>query len=139
MCVLGQPEPVGTVLTFHSGYDSLEYSWVKATAVSVRLRILFMTLQSTNKLSGAVAEERQLHYLRTQSSSYLFFLFLPQSPLPMEQLSFPQLSTPRGEFSEPLPSSSSSYELNPGFIAMVRKRLFSGEIHEDPYEHLQEF
>ena len=31
-----------------SGYDTLEYSWVKATAVSVRLRILFVTLQSTN-------------------------------------------------------------------------------------------
>ena len=100
-----------------------------------------MTLQSTNKLSGAVAEERQLHYLRTQSSSYifLFFLFLPQPPLPMEQLSFPQLSTPRGEFSEPSPPSSSSYELGPSFIAMVRKQPFSGEIHEDPYNHLQEF
>ena len=57
----------------------------------------------------------------------------------MEQLSFPQLSTPMGEFSEPLSSSSSNHELNPGFIAMIRKRPFSGEIHEDPYEHLQEF
>jgi len=27
---------------------ALEYSWVKATAVSVRLRILFVTLQNTN-------------------------------------------------------------------------------------------
>ena len=36
MCVLGQPESVGSVLTFPSGYDTLEYSWVKATAVSVR-------------------------------------------------------------------------------------------------------
>ena len=51
MCVLGQPEPVGSVLTFHSGYDTLEYSWVKATAVSVRLRILFLTLQNSNMLS----------------------------------------------------------------------------------------
>ena len=49
MCVLGQPEPVGSVLTFPSGYDTLEYSWMKATAVSVRLRILFVTLQNTNK------------------------------------------------------------------------------------------
>ena len=48
MCVLGQPEPVGSVLTFPNGYDTLEYSWVKATAVSVRLRILFVTLQNTN-------------------------------------------------------------------------------------------
>ena len=44
-----------------------------------------------------------------------------------------------GEFSKPSPSFSSSYELDPGFIAMVRKRPFSGEIHEDPYEHFLEF
>ena len=48
MCVLGQLEPVDSVLTFPSGYDTLGYSWVKATAVSVRLRISFVTLQSTN-------------------------------------------------------------------------------------------
>ena len=41
-------EPVDSVLMFLSGYDILEYSWVKATAVSVRLRILFVTLQNTN-------------------------------------------------------------------------------------------
>ena len=50
MCVLGQPEPVDSVLTFPSGYDILEYSWVKATAVSVHLRILFVMLQNTNTL-----------------------------------------------------------------------------------------
>ena len=50
--------PVDSVLTFPSGYDTLEYSWVKATAVSVRLQILFVMLQSTNKLSEAVARER---------------------------------------------------------------------------------
>ena len=55
---LDEPEPVDSVLTFPSGYNTLEYSWVKATVVSVRLRILFVTLQSTNKLSGAVAGER---------------------------------------------------------------------------------
>ena len=55
---LDEPEPVDSVLTFLSGYDTLEYSGVKATVVSVRLRILFVTLQNTNKLSGAVARER---------------------------------------------------------------------------------
>ena len=54
MCVLRQPEPVGSVLTFPNGYDTLEYSWVKATAVSVRLWILFMTLQSTNNHRGII-------------------------------------------------------------------------------------
>ena len=55
---LDEPEHVDNILTFLNGYDTLEYSWVKATAVSVRLRILFVTLQNTNKLSGAVAGER---------------------------------------------------------------------------------
>ena len=59
MCVsLDEPELVDSVLTFLSGYDTLEYSWVKDTTVSVRLRILFVMLQSTNKLSSAVAGER---------------------------------------------------------------------------------
>ena len=53
MCVLGLSEPIDSVLTFPNGYDTLEYSWVKATAVSVRLRILFVTLQNTNS---------ELHY-----------------------------------------------------------------------------
>ena len=40
VCVsLDEPEPVDSALTFPSEYDTLEYSWVKATAVSVRLRI----------------------------------------------------------------------------------------------------
>ena len=55
---LDEPKPVDSILMFLSGYNTLEYSWVKATAVSVRLRILFVTLQNTNKLSGAVAGER---------------------------------------------------------------------------------
>ena len=54
---LDEPEPIDSVLTFLSGYDALEYSWVKATAVSVRLQILFVMLQSTNKLSGTIARE----------------------------------------------------------------------------------
>jgi len=57
----------------------------------------------------------------------------------MEQLSFPQLSTLRAKFSDPSSSSSSSYELDPDFIAMIQKRPFSGAINEDPLDHLQEF
>ena len=38
-------------------YDTLEYSWVKATTVSVHLRIYVFALTNTNKLSGAVARE----------------------------------------------------------------------------------
>ena len=46
---LDELEPVDSLLMFLSGYDTLEYSWVNATAVSVRLRILFVTLQNTNR------------------------------------------------------------------------------------------
>ena len=49
---MDEPEHVDNILTFLSGYDTLEYSWVKAIAVSVRLRILFVTLQSTNNSFG---------------------------------------------------------------------------------------
>ena len=117
----------------------------------MRLRILFVTLQNTNALPSAITwdelnnlapsdcvKKRQQAFWRrcrgtvaTLSTdsvilvSFSFSFLLPQPPLPMEQLSFPQLSTPRGEFSQPLPSSSSNHELDPGFIAMVRKRLFS--------------
>ena len=45
---MDEPEPVDSVLKFLSGYDTLEYSWVKATVVSMRLWILFVMLQNTN-------------------------------------------------------------------------------------------
>ena len=64
---LDEPEPVDSVLTFLSRYDTLEYSWVKATAVSVRLRILFMTLQNTNNVSKGwcvIADERIVGWWR---------------------------------------------------------------------------
>ena len=50
---LDEPE-LDNVLTFPSGYDTLEYSLVKATSVSVRLRILFVMLQNTNALPSAI-------------------------------------------------------------------------------------
>ena len=56
-----------------------------------------------------------------------------------EESSTHDRSAPKVEFSVPSSPSSSNYELDPSFIAMVWKRPFSGEINEDPYEHLQEF
>jgi len=44
---LDETESVDSVLMFLSGYGTLEYSYVKATMVCLRLRILFMTLQNT--------------------------------------------------------------------------------------------
>jgi len=38
-------------------YNTLEYCWVKATMVFVRLWISLFALTNTNKLSGAVAGE----------------------------------------------------------------------------------
>jgi hypothetical protein len=52
-------------------------------------------------------------------------------------------SASKGDHLEPPPSShsieTSSYELRPGFIAMVRERSFSGDKDESPYSHLREF
>ena len=60
MCVLGLSEPVGSVLTFPCRYDTLKYSWVKTTAVSVRLWILFVMLQNTNNHKGILWFEDRL-------------------------------------------------------------------------------
>jgi hypothetical protein len=54
-----------------------------------------------------------------------------------------EISAPKGDHLEPPPSSrpitTSSYELCPGFIAMVREQSFSGEKDESPNSHLREF
>jgi hypothetical protein len=54
-----------------------------------------------------------------------------------------EISAPKGDHLEPLPSShsitTSSYELRPDFIAMVREQSFSGDKDESPYSDLREF
>jgi len=61
----------------------------------------------------------------------------------MEPKSIQHLAAPKGEFLEPPQSSkpitASSYELHPGFIAMVQEQTFSGFDDENPYHHLREF
>ncbi|RLN35305.1 hypothetical protein C2845_PM03G11140 [Panicum miliaceum] len=61
----------------------------------------------------------------------------------MDQISIRNLSAPKGELFEPLPSEhpilTSSYELSPDVIAMVQKSSFSGLDSENPYHHLREF
>ena len=61
----------------------------------------------------------------------------------MEQSTIQNLSSPKGEFVEPPQSSksiiASSYDLRPGFIAMVREQAFLGLDYENPYHHLREF
>jgi hypothetical protein len=56
----------------------------------------------------------------------------------MGRPTFHGLSTTSNECTDPS-TSSSNHELNPDFIAMVRSHTFSGAIHEEPYDHLQEF
>ncbi len=60
----------------------------------------------------------------------------------MEQPIF-ELSAPRGEFYEPLPSSkpifTTGYEIRPELISMVREKPFHGLDQENPYHHLWEF
>jgi hypothetical protein len=61
----------------------------------------------------------------------------------MEQPIIQNISAPKGKFIEPPQSSkpiiASSYELCPGFIAMVWDQAFSGLDYENPYHHLREF
>ena len=75
--------------------------------------------------------------------SFSFFLLLPLPPLPMEQLSLLQLSSPKSEFYEPAPSAdpilSTSYELDSVYIAFVQGNSFSGRDYENSYHHLREF
>lgn len=60
----------------------------------------------------------------------------------MEHISIQNLSAPKGEFCELPPSKaicSSSYEVRPGFIAMVREQSFPEHESENPYHYLQVF
>ena len=69
---LDEPEPVDSILMFLSGYDILEYSWVKATVVSVRLRILSMMLQNTNSVLQYICL-----YCNKKLSRCIKMVFLP--------------------------------------------------------------
>jgi hypothetical protein len=72
-----------------------------------------------------------------------FATFLPQPPYHMDSTPIHKFSAPKGEFLEPPQSSkpitTSSYELKPGFIAMVQAQSFSGLKDENPYTHLRDF
>jgi len=69
-----------------------------------------------------------------------FFYFYS---FPLEQPTIQNLSAPKGEFVESPQSSkpitTSSYELRPGFIAMVWEQTFWGFNYKNPYHHLKEF
>jgi hypothetical protein len=60
----------------------------------------------------------------------------------MDSTPIHKFSALEGEFLEPPQSSrpiiASSYELCPGFIAMVQDQSFSRLENEDPYTHLRE-
>ena len=61
----------------------------------------------------------------------------------MEQPTIQNISAPKGEFVEQPQSSkpiiASSYELHPGYVAMVQEQAFLGLDYENPYHHLREF
>ena len=103
-----------------------EYHQVKCySSTSMRLQTFLLMLRSTNKhfwcwWRGTVI------VLLSEPSLPVYPLFLPFFSFysfPMEQPTIQNLSTPKGEFFEPPQSSklitTSSYELCPGFIAMV--------------------
>jgi hypothetical protein len=116
-----------------------------------------VTLASVNKLSGTVA--RDINMVATLVSVNKFLAPLPGNssyfdPEPSSSVFHPiylmdfdptlfEISAPKGDHLEPPPSShsitTSSYELRPGFIAMIREQSFSGDKDESPYSHLREF
>ena len=64
---------------------------------------------------------KSLSILRDVFTILFNFLSAIYTPATTEQTSIHNLSAPKGEFSEPSSPASSSYELDPGFISMVRK------------------
>ena len=61
----------------------------------------------------------------------------------MDSIPIFQISAPKGEYLDPLPSSqpieTTCYELRPSLIAVVRAQSFAGIKDENPYAHLREF
>jgi hypothetical protein len=111
----------------------------------MRLQIYLLSLRNTNKHfwrhCWGVVVVVSLNLVHSCIFYFILsFLFIFS---PMEQPTIENLSTPKGELIE-LPQSSkpiiaSSYELHPGFIAMVQNQAFSGLDYENPYHHLREF
>ena len=64
---------------------------------------------------------KSLYILWDVFTILFYFLSVIFTPGTMEQPSIHDPPAPMGEFSEPSPPSSSSYELDPSFVAMVRK------------------
>jgi hypothetical protein len=125
--------------------DTLEYSQVKATSVSVRLRIfscsrLKYPTSFLTPLPGMVAflESNQVHPFL-----FLFTTVLSPPSYHMDFMPIYKFFAPKGDLLEPPPLSHpiliGGYELRPAFIAMVQEKFFSGLADEDPYTHLREF
>jgi len=106
---------------------TLEYSHVKDTSVSVCFQIFLCLLKIPNNLSSVVAGNDSCASLEPSSSMYPFFITILTSPQTttnhMDSTPIHKFSAPKGEFLEPpqslKPITSSSFELKPGFIAMV--------------------
>ena len=97
---LDEPEPIDGVLTFLSGYDTLEYSWVKAYD---DIRALGDFIRDATRRQQAFWRR----YWGTESTlstdsivliSFSFSFLLPLPPLPMGKLSFKSFS-PYGMYS----------------------------------------
>jgi len=128
--------------------DTLEYSQVKATSVSVCLQIFLCAFNIPNKLSGTIVGD--CASLEPSLSMYPFsfttILTSPQTLTTTNQMDFTPIYkffAPKGDLLEPPPSShpilTNGYELHPALIAMVLEQSFSRLVDEDPYTHLREF
>ena len=117
---------------------------MKATVVSVHLRIYLRALKFTNKLSSSVARETVAELTTSLAYPFIFYSFF------YFNFSFSMNSTPIYQYAKPTstslkPQESSdpiitpSYELRLYFIKLIRDKSFSGEGNENPYSCLWEF
>ena len=80
-------------------YDTLEYSWMKATVVSVCLRIYLCAFKNTNKLSGTVARETIGNFDTSLMSTHLVVTsFCAITPVLLNCGKGRTLFRPSGEF-----------------------------------------
>ena len=122
-------------------YDTLEYSLVKATVLSVRLRVFLCVKKIPTSFLASLLGNGSCVSLEPSSSVYSFTFY--NHSCHMDSSPIIQLSALKGELLEPPPSMhpilTDGNERHPTFIAMVREQSFSGIEDKNPYTHLHEF
>jgi hypothetical protein len=136
--------------TFPVEIDTLEYSWVKATLVSMCLHIFScLHLKYLTSFLAPLLGNGSCSRIKPSSSEFHFsfyhlfttFFFLPLYHMYSNPIY--KYSAPKGDKLEPPPSShpilTDGYKLCPAFLAMVWDKPFSRLKDKNLYTHLREF